>query len=1678
MKHIFQHKWLKYIGLILLVLVLLFIGIVLGVRSTWGQKIIVDKTISYVSEITKTKIALEKLYVTFSGNIFMEGLYVEDRKRDTLLYSKNLEASIALLPLIRGNEFRLKSLNWNDVVLKLKREDEIKSSNYQFLIDTFASEDSLSVQKPKNKEDSTLRIVLGEFDLKNIKVNLDDQYSGIKTSLQLGHLNTQINDFDLEKMRFAIDNVDLDQTHFVYQQTKLAPQTSEDTTATQLPFVHIESFNVSHVSLDYKSVPTKQSAQIQLTEVLLEELQTDLSKKEITLDKFVLSKSKIMYANVEPVTKKTIAPSDSTLDETALFEWPDWTIRSDEFAILESILTIELKDTLENRDLFDYNNLKINKLNFVIDQFSYQPKTLAFQLKRFDFVDQSGFHLQKFGMNVAATDSQTIISHLNIQTNNSTLSAAVDLQYKSINQLIKKPEETVFQFSVPTVVIDPTDASFFTTALEGNPYVSQLSQKTLDGTIKAKGKLGDFSLIDTKINWGTHTTISTAARIQRILQVDSLSFDITELNAVTTRKDLVPFVPKEQLTTLQPPENITFRGTATGGVTNFKFDTQLITSDGNVGAKGAFKNQEQLAFDGTVSISELQLDKILKNEQLGTLSLDAKIKEEGSSVNNLNVIFHSDFKKLQLNGYDFSALQLESTIKNGKGHASANYKDDNLNLKLHTAIALDSINPRFDLKLNLIGADLNRLGITQKIIKTQFDLTTVFEGNSDVFTLNTVLTDATVVYDNEPFSVNEIVIDAKTNTNNSSLTVDSAFLKGNLEANAAIPAITDAIQRHFEKHLKQKLTPPTDSLTVPVRMDLQFKFKETPVLSDVFLQGLQSSDTTLISATFEEEKHQLVAKINTPTIRYKEGELDSLNFKLHSTQENLDFSLDWKGLDYTPLAIKETSIHGSLNDDILFLDFDASDKENTIARIQSEITLQKDSLYIHINPNSMFLDRTAWEILPNNRVVIAPNFLVFEAFEISKNQQSIKIQSHPKGTSKEHLNFEFNNFNLNTVTSFLNPDQLLMSGILDGKIRVEEPFGATGFVSDVKIQDLAITEVPLGLLSLDARSKNFSAYDLDLSLKGPDVTLQLTGDYSTAGEQPTIALNFQLKELQVPLIEKFASDYISNTKGTLSGSAIIDGNLDAPIYNGAFHFNKSQLKVNSLNTRFLLPEENIRVDNKGIYLDQFTIADKDNSTFILDGSVKTKTPTNPSFNLTLNAKNFQVLNATKEDNELFYGLVNISSKLKITGTMEVPKIRGTIGVDENSDFTLVVPESELEVQEQKGVVLFVNRKNPDAILTKNTTTDSDIMTLKGFDINTKLSIGKKSLFKIIIDERSGDYIKVHGTGDLLFGMQPNGMMSLSGKYEISDGQYKASLYNLVKRKFDIAKGSTITWNGDPLDADLDVKAIYEIKTNAAPLMSVGASSAALDAPSAAYNRSMDFLVYLNVDGELLEPEISFAMDIPEAQQGLAGGQVYGRIQQLNNQDTELNKQVFSLLVFNRFFPAVGSDGSNGGAASIARDNVNRVLSDQLNNFSDRLIGKTGVELDFQLDSYNNQSTTTTDLEVNAKKKLLNDRLIVQVGSAVNVEGNSQATQNSSPIIGNVSLEYLLSEKGKYRLKGFRKNEFESVIDGQLIITGIAFIFNREFNKFKELWTATAKKTITENEKIQESKKQLEKEKRK
>lgn len=1637
----FKYRLLRAIAKVILVFVLLFVVLVLFVRSPWGQNIIVSKATAYITNKTNTKVEIDRLFITFSGNAFLEGLYLEDKKGDTLLYSNTLEANIPLSPLLFHNELNLKSLEWNGLRAYITRSVNSGSFNFDFILDALATNDTT----PPPQEVDPLKINIGKLNFSDFKIDYNDAYLGLESRLVLGQLYLNANTVDLETMHFNLEDLELSDTNITYKQTKsVVPQ---DNAQTALPFLVVKNLKLKNVRANYNSIPDGVLANAALGDFELQLPKADLAKNEVEIGEIFLKNSDISIH----IQKADAAPKDSigTNSRNIDFSWPEFYLMADNIILENNSFQYRSSNKAITVDQFNPNDIFLSHLSLKANDINYRPKNTSLRLDQFSFIDKSGFSLHNLGFKAKLDDSSTTISGLELKTNSSWLTVDLKMDYPSIKELIHFPERTKVDLQMPVLHLALQDALFFKPDLSNDEYFAVATKHPLTGKLEATGTLDDFGIHNLQFDWGGSSLVAEG-RISQLMETDSLSFDFPNIKATSIRADVLKFVSEKDLN-IAVPETIMLQAKTQGNLKNIAGEALLKIPEGTAQLKGKYAKLNQNTFDGNLKVDSLQLGKLLKNEQFGPVTFNIKASGSGNSINTLNAQFESDFTQLKLNNYDFSNLELNGKIKNGEGDIDLNFKDTNLNFTANTSMTLDSTSSKIRLNLNVIGADLQALGVTRENIKTGLDLEADFNGNMKNYGLNVQINNGIAVYDDQQYQMGRMQIKSKIDTISTDVTIKSDFLNGRLKSNASPASINTAITKQFKSYFVDTLMEPSPSDSVKLEMDL--KINPNALVTEVFLKDLEQMDSIIVRANFDAATMKLNAQLNVPSARYKSVTLDSLNLSIIGDSTNLNFTAGLINLMADPVHIKKTNLEGTLNNRELLLDFNSWDDKEKVMHIASKMILAKDTTLLQISPEELLFNKKKWIIPEDNQISFAPNHIGFKNVNLSRNAQQLSISTTASNSKEKHLALKFDQFKLQTFLSLLNPDTPLASGMVNGNLIIENPYGATGILADYEINGLEVMQHPLGNLTLKASSRTSDTYDFNLALKGGGLDIDLNGDYAAAETGANLNLDLDLNKIDLKVIEDFSFGMLKNTHGYLSGKIDVSGTTTSPEYTGTINFNETDFNVASLNSVFKISNETLRIDTAGLYLNNFQITDANSSNFTLDGSIDSKELLNPKFDLSLNAKQFQFLNSTEKDNELFYGKASFDVDLTVKGDLKLPIINGKIRVREGTSVTYVVPESQLDVEERDGVVIFVNREHPDAILTRNDKEETQAF-FQGFDVKAILEIADDSNFNIIIDERTGDNLKVSGDASLNLNMEPNGRIQLTGRYELSSGHYETNLYNLVKRRFLINPNSTITWQGDPTDAKLDVTATYKVETSASPLMSSVVSSED-NSLTGKYRQVLPFLVYLNVDGELLEPKLSFGLDMPEDEQGSLGGAVYGRVQQLNQQETELNKQVFSLLALNRFYPDSGSDGSIGGTTAIARDNVNKVLSGELNAFSDRIFGQAGLEVDFDLDSFTDYQGESpqdrTQLNINAKKKLFNDRLIVTAGSAVDVEGSSQPGQEETPIIGNVSLEYLLTKDGRYRLRGFRKNEYENIIDGQLIVTGVALIFNREFNRFSQLF---------------------------
>ena len=327
-------------------------------------------------------------------------------------------------------------------------------------------------------------------------------------------------------------------------------------------------------------------------------------------------------------------------------------------------------------------------------------------------------------------------------------------------------------------------------------------------------------------------------------------------------------------------------------------------------------------------------------------------------------------------------------------------------------------------------------------------------------------------------------------------------------------------------------------------------------------------------------------------------------------------------------------------------------------------------------------------------------------------------------------------------------------------------------------------------------------------------------------------------------------------------------------------------------------------------------------------------------------------------------------------------------------------------------------------------------------ISLDIDVDDKSEFKVVIDELNGDNIRLKGNAQLNTGIAPNGQLFLLGSYDLTEGSYDLTL-QILKRQFEIKKGSTLLWTGDPMRADLNITASYPVMVDPGSIDSKfqGASKIPIE-------------VQIVITGNLTTPNIAFKIVIPEnsvdksVEDGITA-QTFWR--DLQNNPSEANKQAFALLITNKFITDQSTAGFNIGssAEAVARQSVSQLLTDQLNNLASDLV--KGVDLNIGLNSTADQTTgARTDLNVGLSKAFLNDRLKISVGKNFELESRTNSG-NSTEVFDNIALDYAISKDGRYKFRAYRKNQYQSILEGFIIETGVSFIITADYDLFREIF---------------------------
>ncbi|MES2267359.1 MAG: translocation/assembly module TamB domain-containing protein [Bacteroidota bacterium] len=1652
---------LKTILWIIASVIFLVLLVVVLIQVPAVQNFAKDKAVTFLQNKIHTKVEIGHISLGLPKLLVLEDVYFEDQKKDTLIAGDKLKVDITLLKLLK-NKVEINEINLEGITANISRGPD-SLFNFDYIIKAFAGEQKKEV-KPEDTT-STMKFSVDKIILDKINIKYKDVTTGNDVKFLLGHFDTRIKDFDLDKMKFTIPKINLSGVNAKIIQTPSGSSISQaatiDTATAPLNMdLALGEINVDKVKVDYKS--NEMAAKVDLGRFLVNMDKIDMKNQHVGIKSILLDNTNagLTFAKPATVTKaveKTIKKIDTLTSRT---QAKGWTAKLGKVTFTNDNIKFDNDAQKPMPRGLDFAHMSIKNLNADAENIGYTPDSLSGRINSFTFSEKSGLKIDKFHTTFFYGPKNAYLKDLLVQTPRSVIQKDLQVGYPSIESLTKDLGKLSINANLDGSKLGLRDVLLLMPTMASMEPFKSSPNSTIKINGRVNGTVDNLRIPNIEISGFGNTYVKASANMRGLPDVEKSVFDVTINDFRTTRNDIVRLVPKGTIPpNVSVPENMNLKGTFKGSMKNFNTNMTLRSSYGAVDLVAAMKSGKRKGsetYTANIKANNLNVGALTKQPQMvGFVTMKANISGTGLDPKNASLKFNGDVVSANVKGYTYRNLIMNGTARNGSYVAKARMKDPNINFTLDAKANMNKKYPSVNATLSVDSIDLQKLHFTANPMRFHGKIIAdVPTADPDYLNAKILATDLVVNNNGQRIQLDTVSLISTATADSSTLYLKApmfyAHMAGKYKLTQIAPAIQDVIDKYYNTSLGSK-TPRVKVKYSPQQFTFDARLVKTPLVTQ-FAPDLKQLDPVLFNGRFNSTTGELVVNGSAPKVIYGTNTVNNLKLTVN-TNNALNYNLTADEIKVgSALDLLFTSVSGSAQNNKLGISLQVRDiTKKERYRIAGQFSALPNEYQFSFLENGLLLDYTAWSVNPNNAFMFGGKGVLARNFSITNSNQVLSANT-PSGQYNGPINVDFRNFRIETLTKLAKQDSLLVGGTINGNAEISNFQKSPVFTTALNVSDFNFKGDTVGNIALKVNNQTANAYAAQMSITGRGNQVDLNGMYYTLPES-RFDMNLNIVNLGMKSIEGFSFGAIKNASGNITGNLKITGTTAAPAVRGNINFNKVGFNVSMLNSYFTMPQESITFNDEGIRFNDFTLVDSTGNKAIVSGSVYTKTYTDFKFGMNIRANNFRAVNSTKADNKLFYGKLFLDTDIKIRGDMAKPVVDATLTVNDKTEMVFVLPTSDPGVEDRKGVVEFWNSKDPkmDSILVARQLDSLKNSEITGLDVNATVNIDKNAKFTIVIDERNGDVVELLGEAHLSGGIDPSGKTSLTGTYIVNRGSYNLS-YATVSRKFNFKQGSTITWTGDPTSANIDLTAIYV--ANVPPIDLV--ANQLSDENSTQYKQKLPFNVNLNLRNELLKPNISFDITLPDSNYNVAAevtNTVETRLSQIRQDPNELNKQVLGVLVLGHFIGdnPLQSQGGSAGVEGAIRNSVSSLLSDQLNSLAGGLI--SGVDLNFGLTSGQDYSSGTatnrTDLNVGLSKRFLNDRLTVSVGNNFNLEGAQQG-QKTSNIAGNVSVNYKLSKDGRYTLRAYRKDEFV-VIQGQIVETGLGFSLTVDYNRFREIF---------------------------
>ncbi len=1276
-------------------------------------------------------------------------------------------------------------------------------------------------------------------------------------------------------------------------------------------------------------------------------------------------------------------------------------------------------ENLNTPKVLDYTNLHAD-----IDDFILEGDVVDAYINDLGFDTLRGYDIETLEGEVHYDPEAIWLHDFTLSTAASVINGNINLDTRN-NALSDFNNEVQIDAAFAKASISTSDIKPF--------YDGLAPDKMLHFKGSLKGTLNDFNVSDLDLEGMNSSKIKGDVTFKNLVDGDDFSIEGDYTLLQSNYFDLKALLPSV-LASL-PKELIKMGKIRYSGYN--KVTSQTLQTKGLLNANQGqadldltlegIQNTDTATYKGHVQLFDFNIGELIDEPKLGKVSLDIDVDGEGLIQEVLDTQLSGTISKISYNGYTYDNINVFGNLKTPVFNGELFVNDEHLNMDLQGLIDVTKAINNYDFTADITYADLNGLGLVKDsiaILRGEVLMDMKGTGISDAFG-KIAITDAsysntTDSYTFKDFTITSSFDDKRVRTIEvNSPDIISGTVTGIYDFDQVVPLFKNAIGSLYTNYQPEVTTEGQ-------YMDFDFTLKNKIV--EIFVPEINFEPRTLIRGSVVSNDSEFKLTFKSPRIEAFGNMAQDIEVRVDNKNPLYNTYISADSINAGFYAVSEFNLINVTLKDTLFMrsEFKGGKRNDDQFNLSLYHTInQEGNSVLGFKRSEIEFKDNLWFINEannaKNSVVFDNNFkdIDIRTLVLSHKDERIDLSGKIKDSTYKDIKANFTNVDLSKITPEI--ENIDLAGRVNGGLDLLQKDGAYYPNSSIIIDSLGINDSYLGVLDLEIEgNSSLSRYQVKSTLKNQTLkSLAATGVIDVGGAASSIDLDVVLQDFDLKPFDPLGEDVISNIRGLVSGNAKVSGSYKNPDIDGRLRLKDAGLKIPYLNVDYDFKGiSQVDLNKQQFIFKSVALEDvKEKTRGTLNGSISHQAFSDWELDLAINTNRLLVLNTKEEIESLYYGTAFISGEASLKGPTDNLVIDVLASTEEGTVF--YVPIDDTEAIGDNSYIHFLSPEEKAARINGefvNTQVNS------GLSLNFDLDVDTDALIEIVVDKRNGTKLRGRGAGNLLIEVNTNGKFNMWGDFIVYDGKFDFR-YGVAKQ-FDVVPLGNIRWEGSPERALLDLSATYRTQANPSIL---------LENPSV--NRKIPVEVVINLNGELLQPDIEFEINFPNA-----GSTVTSELDfRLSDRNTrELN--AISLVSQNTFLSA--TTVSTAGVVNNAFETGSSILSGLLFNNDD---GVFDVSLDLVSADRNPEYQSAGRVGITLATQIT-DRVLINGKVGVPTGGVSE-----SVIVGDVEVDFLLNEDGTLRAKVFnRQSDIQFIGETEGYTQGAGLSYAVDFNSFKGL----------------------------